>query len=129
MKEFFIGFLVGIVLTAATGGYFVLRKNKNVRHAQDVTASAIQHAAGAVEAKLVACHLTGDDIQKELTDTGKVVRRQMSDFGAAVADVDGESRIVEVRRHGSLAAARSPGSMTAKVTATPNALHRSALKP
>ena len=93
MKEFFIGFLVGIVLTAATGGYFVLRKNKNVRHAQDVTASAIQHAAGAVEAKLVAWHLTGDDIQRELTDTGKVVRRQMSDFGAAVADVAGDAKI------------------------------------
>ena len=93
MKEFFLGFLLGIVLTAATGGYFVIHKNKKVRHAQDVTVSALQRAADAIEAKLVAWHLTGDDIQKELTDTGKVVRRQMSDFGAAVADAAGDAQI------------------------------------
>ena len=86
MKEFFIGFILGIAVTAATGGYFVAHKNKSVRHAQDATASAFQRAADAIETKMAAWHLTGDDIQKELTDTGKVVRRQMSDFGAAVAD-------------------------------------------
>jgi gas vesicle protein len=93
MKEFFIGFLLGIVLTAATGGYFVARKSKSVKHAQDVAASAFHRAADAVESKLVAWHLTGDDIQQELTDTGKVVRRQMSDFGAAVADAASDAKI------------------------------------
>jgi hyperosmotically inducible protein len=86
MKEFFIGFLLGIAVTAATGGYFFIHKKDSVRHAQDVTASAIHRAADAVEAKMVAWHLTGDDIEKELTATGKVVRRQMGDFGVAVAD-------------------------------------------
>ena len=93
MKEFFIGFLVGVVLTAATGGYFVIRKHKSVQHAQDVTASAFQRTADAIEAKLVAWHLTTGDIEKELTDTGKVVRRQMSDFGEAVADAAGDTKI------------------------------------
>jgi osmotically-inducible protein OsmY len=93
MKEFFIGFLLGIVLTAATGGYFVARKSKSVKHAQDVTASALHRAADAVEAKIIAWHLTGDDIQQELADTGKVVRRQMSDFGAAVADAASDAKI------------------------------------
>src|SRR2546426_2022045 len=93
MKEFFVGFLLGIILTAATGGYFVIHKHKKVRHAQDVTASALQRATVAVESKLAAWHLTGDDIQKELADTGKVVRRQMSDFGAAVADAAGDAKI------------------------------------
>jgi gas vesicle protein len=93
MKEFFLGFLLGVVLTAATGAYFVLHKNKKVQHAQDVTASALQHAADAVNTKLAAWHLTGDDIDKELTDTGKVVRRQMSDFGAAVADAASDAKI------------------------------------
>src|SRR5262245_32167230 len=92
MKEFFIGFLVGVVVTAATGGYFVIHKNKKVKHAQDVTASAFQQASDAVEAKMAAWHLTGDDIQKELTDTGKVVRRQMSDFGSAVADAASDAK-------------------------------------
>jgi hyperosmotically inducible protein len=93
MKEFFIGFLLGILLTAATGAYFVARKSHRVQHAQDVTAVALQRAADAVEAKLVAWHLTGDDIEKELTATGKVVRRQMGDFGAAVADAAGDAKI------------------------------------
>jgi len=93
MKEFFLGFLLGIFLTAATGGYFVIHKNKKVRRVQDATASAIQRAADAIEAKLTAWHLTGDDIEKELTDTGKVVRHQMSDFGAAVADAASDAKI------------------------------------
>ena len=93
MKDFLVGFLFGVVLTVATGGYFVARNSQPVKHAQDVTASAIQHAADAIEAKLAAGHLTGDDIEKELTRTGKVVRHQMSDFGAAVADAAGDARI------------------------------------
>jgi osmotically-inducible protein OsmY len=93
MKEFFIGFLLGIVLTAATGAYFVARKSHRIQHAQDFTAAAIQRAADVVEAKLVVWHLTPGDIEKELTATGKVVRRQMGDFGAAVADVAGDAKI------------------------------------
>jgi len=93
MKEFFIGFLVGVVLTAATGGYFVIHKNKKVRHVQDVAASALQNASDAIEAKLAAWHLTTGDIEKELTDTGKVVRRQMSEFGASMADAAGDAKV------------------------------------
>jgi gas vesicle protein len=93
MKEFFIGFLVGVVVTATAGGYFVIHKHKKVRTAQDITAAAFQRTAEAVQAKLEAWHLTSGDIEKELTDTGKVVRRQMSDFGAAVADAAGDAKI------------------------------------
>lgn len=94
MKEFFVGLLVGVVLSGVTGLYFgVVRKKPAVQRAQDSTARAIQHAADAVEAKLVAWHLTGDDIEKELTQTGKVVRRQMSDFGSAMADAAGDTKI------------------------------------
>ena len=93
MKDFVIGLATGVFLCALVGGYFVIHKKPAVRQAQDATAAAIQNAAGAVEAKLVAWHLTGEDIQRELTDTGKVVRRQVSDFGAAMADAAGDAKI------------------------------------
>ncbi len=93
MRDFFIGLLTGAFLCALAGGYFAIHKEPGVRHAQDVTASAFQRAAEAVEAKLVAWHLTGDDIERELTATGKVVRRQMGDFGAAVADAATDAKI------------------------------------
>jgi osmotically-inducible protein OsmY len=93
MREFFIGLVVGVVLTGGTGGYFVIHKSKRVQRAQDVTATAFQRTADAIQAKLEAWHLTTGDIERELTDTGKVVRRQMSDFGEAVADAAGDAKI------------------------------------
>ncbi|MGA2221931.1 MAG: BON domain-containing protein [Verrucomicrobiia bacterium] len=94
MRDFFIGLIVGAALTAATGWYFmVARKSQSVQHAQDVTAATLQRGADAIEAKLVAWHLTTTDIQEELAKTGKVVRRQMGDFGAAVADASADAAI------------------------------------
>jgi osmotically-inducible protein OsmY len=93
VKEFFIGLITGAVLMAATGWYYTAHKTPAVRHAQDVTANAIQNAVDATAAKLQAWHLTNRDIEAELTKTGKVVRRQMSDFGTAVADAAGDTRI------------------------------------
>ena len=85
---------MGVFLAAFTGWYFyVARKSERVRHAQDATAAALQRTADAIEAKLVAWHLTSDDIKEELTKTGKVVRRQMRDFGAAVADASADAAI------------------------------------
>jgi osmotically-inducible protein OsmY len=94
MKAFFTGLVLGVVLTALTSWYFsVARKSPPVQYAQDVTAAALQHTADAIEAKLAAWHLTTADIQEELSKTGKVVRRQMRDFGAAMADASADAAI------------------------------------
>jgi osmotically-inducible protein OsmY len=94
MKAFFTGLVLGVVLTVFTGWYFsVARKTHHVRHAQDLTAAALQRTADVIEAKLVAWHLTSTDIQEELTKTGKVVRRQMRDLGAAIADASADAAI------------------------------------
>ena len=94
MKTFFVGLVVGAVLTAFTGWYFLFaRKNQNVRRVQDATTSALQNAADLVQGKLVAWHLTAGDIQKELTKTGRVVRRQVGDFGSAMADAGSDAAI------------------------------------
>jgi hypothetical protein len=83
MKDFFIGLLVGAFLTAGTGWYFVVaRKDPRVTHAWD-----------AVDAKLVAWHLGGDDIKDELSRTGKVLRRSVREVGSAVASASADATI------------------------------------
>ncbi|MEI8314220.1 MAG: BON domain-containing protein [Verrucomicrobiota bacterium] len=94
MKIFFIGLIVGAVLMAVTGWYFVtVRHLPAVQHAQDATVSTLRQTADAIETKLVAWHLTGTDIEAELAKTGKVVRRQMREFGASIADTTSDARI------------------------------------
>ena len=83
MRDFFIGLIVGAFLTAGTGWYFtVARKNPRVVHAWDV-----------VDAKMTAWHLRGDDIKDELSRTGKVLRRQASEFGVTVANAASDAAI------------------------------------
>ena len=83
MKDFLIGLLVGAFLTAGTGWYFVVgRSNPRVAHAWDV-----------VDAQLTAWHLRGDDVREELGHTGRVLRRQVSDFGAVMASASSDTAI------------------------------------
>ncbi|HVM62693.1 MAG TPA: BON domain-containing protein [Verrucomicrobiae bacterium] len=83
MKDFFIGLIVGAFLTAGTGWYFVYaRKDPRVAHAWD-----------AMNAKLTAWHLSSSDIQTELSHTGRVLRRQATDFGAAVSSASSDTAI------------------------------------
>ena len=93
LKDFFIGLLTGVFLCGLVGGYFIVRKKPAVRHAQDTTATALQQAGDFIDVKLAAWHLKGSDIEKELTQTGKVVRRQMSDFGSAIANAASDAEI------------------------------------
>jgi len=118
MKAFFVGLLVGAVLMAVTGWYFVSVRNlPAVRHAQDTTASTLRQTADTVEAKLVAWHLTGADIDEELTRTGRVVRRQMREFGASVADTAADARIT-TQIKGKLALNKELSAKTIAVSTT-----------
>jgi hypothetical protein len=93
VRDFFIGLVTGVFLCGLVGGYLVARKKPALRRAQDQTAAAIQNAVLALDAKLAAWHLTTSDIERELTQTGKVVRRQASEFGAAIADAASDTAI------------------------------------
>jgi osmotically-inducible protein OsmY len=83
MKDFFIGLLVGALLTAGTGWYFVVARND----------SRVEHAWNLLDARLTAWHLGGDDVHDELGRTGKVLRRQARDFGAALASASSDAAI------------------------------------
>ncbi|MCG3147318.1 MAG: hypothetical protein PCFJNLEI_00757 [Verrucomicrobiae bacterium] len=93
LKDFFTGLLTGVFLCGLVGGYYVMRKQPAVRQAQDATATAIHDAVATLDSKLAAWHLTSTDIERELTQTGKVVRRQMSDFGATIADAASDTKV------------------------------------
>ena len=94
MKEFFIGLMVGAVLSLGTAWYFAVGRNQpGMRRAQDTTAAAIQRAVDAMDAKLTAWHLTNEDIKQDLARDGRVVRRSARDFGSAVADAASDARI------------------------------------
>jgi hypothetical protein len=83
MRDFFIGLIVGAFLAAGTCWYFVVaRKDPRVTHAWD-----------AVNAKLVAWHLGSDEIGQELNRTGRVLRRQATDFGVAMASASSDAAI------------------------------------
>ena len=94
MKEFIIGLLLGVVLTLFTVWYFAIGRNRpDVRHAQDVTAVKLTQTAVAVDAKLTAWHLTTPEIKAELASTGKIIRRNASDFGAVAANTASDATI------------------------------------
>jgi hypothetical protein len=83
MKDFLIGLIVGAFLTAGTGWYLtVARKDPRVTHAWDF-----------VDAEMTAWHLHGDDIKGELNRTGKVLRRQATEFGAAMVSASSDAAI------------------------------------
>jgi hypothetical protein len=83
MKDFFVGLLVGALLTAGTGWYFfVARNDPRVGHAWDV-----------LDARLTAWHLGSDDVRDELGRTGKVLRHQVRDFGATMASASSDATI------------------------------------
>ena len=93
MKAFLIGWLMGALVGGLGVWYFMEGRNKpEIRHAQDKTASAIVNVVDAAKVRLVAWHLTGDDIKEELARTGKVVRRSVRDAGAAIADATADAR-------------------------------------
>src|SRR5258708_2086160 len=93
LKDFFVGLFTAGFLCGLVGGYFMYHKKPAVRRAQDKTVATFQQAGEYIDAKLEAWHLTGGDIEKELTQTGKVVRRQMSDFGTAIADAASDTKL------------------------------------
>jgi hypothetical protein len=83
VKNLLIGLIVGVVLSGGTVWYLTVgRDNPRVRRAW-----------AAVDARLAEWNLRGEDIKQELARTGGVVRRQVRELGAAVADSSADAAI------------------------------------
>jgi hypothetical protein len=83
MKDFFIGLIVGAFLSGATVWYFTVARDY----------PQVKRTWRIVDAKLGAWHLHGDDIKDELARTGKIVRRQAREIGAAVAETSSDAAV------------------------------------
>lgn len=94
MREFWLGLISGVVLTAVTGWYVVVgRKTQPVREAQTVVGTALHRAVDTMEARLEAFELRGKDIKEDLERTGQVIRRAVRAAGATVEDATSDARI------------------------------------
>ena len=105
MRTFFNGLVLGIIVGA--GGvwfYFHAHDVPDVREieqhagvqadrALQSTRDAAEQAKQVLAARLDALELNAGEIRKELSATGKVVRRRARDLGAAIADVTADAQI------------------------------------
>ncbi|MBM3858744.1 MAG: BON domain-containing protein [Verrucomicrobia bacterium] len=118
MKEFFIGLLLGIVLTLATVWYFAVgRSQPGIRQAQNKAAAKVQQTVETVDAKLTAWHLTTPEIKTELARTGKVMRRSALDWGERAAHVASDAAVT-ARIKAKLAADGSLSALSISVNTT-----------
>ena len=93
MKRFIIGLLLGIIIGA--GGYWYATEGRKQPLVQKVETSVVNGASNvkdAIQAKLEALNLRGDDVKEEMSRTGKVVRRKARGIGASVADATADTR-------------------------------------
>jgi hyperosmotically inducible protein len=100
MRGFFLGLLLGLAIAVGFWYFVAGRGRPTLRQAQrqaqtavEKTHKAASEAADELKAKLEALDLTPEKIQKELAETGKVIRRKASGFGQSLADKASDARI------------------------------------
>jgi hyperosmotically inducible periplasmic protein len=85
-----IGLLLGIMLGG--GGLWFIQQRRAETWPQ-TKEQAVADLKQLMDAKREALELQADKIQKELAETGRVVRRRASAFGDQVADAVADARI------------------------------------
>lgn len=108
MKTLIFGVLLGVIIGA--GGYWYMtaeRTSPDIEKAEERAASQAEkafdsvRAAGeqakeALAAKLEAFELRSEDIQQELAEQGRVVRRKAREIGDAATDTVVDSRATAI---------------------------------
>jgi hyperosmotically inducible periplasmic protein len=107
MKTLLVGILLGVLLGA--GAFWFLIGGR--------TAPEVQKAEEALAARLEALELRSEDIQKELADKGRVVRRKARDLGETAADVARDARTTALIK-AKLAADPGLSALTISVSTT-----------
>jgi hypothetical protein len=89
-----LALLLGLAVgAAAVWFYSTYRNDPRMRSAEQKVENAAKTTRDAAQDKLRALHLSSEDIKDELARTGRVVRREASEAGHALADATADARI------------------------------------
>jgi len=90
----FLALVLGVAFgAAAVWFYSTYRNDPRMRSAEQKVENAAKTTRDAAQDKLRALHLSSEDIKDELARTGRVVRREASAAGHALADATADARI------------------------------------
>ena len=114
--------LLALVLGIALGGaavwfYSTYRNDPRMKSAEQKVEDAARTTRDAAQDKLRALHLRSEDIKDELARTGRVVRREASQAGQAIAAATADARITAAIK-GKLLASRDLSALNISVNTT-----------
>lgn len=129
MKTFIIGLLFGVIIGIGVFWYLNAgqssptvqqteqRVNAQVEKAHEAAQAAGEQARQTLKAKLEALELRAEDIQEELTEHGRVVRRKARDIGEVAVDAAHDTHIT-AKIKAKLAADRDLSALSISVSTT-----------
>lgn len=113
---------LALVLGIGVGGavvwfYITYQDNPRMRSAEQKVEGAAKTTRDAAQDTLRVLHLRSEDIKDELARTGRVVRREASEAGQAIADATADARITGAIK-GKLLASRDLSALNISVNTT-----------
>lgn len=89
----FLALVLGVAVGAAAVWFFInYRTDPRLKSAGQKVEDAARSTRDAAAEKLRSLHLSSEDIKDELARTGRVVRREASQAGQAIADATADAR-------------------------------------
>ena len=114
----FLVLVLGLGLGAAAVWFYSnYRNDPRVRSAGQKVENAAKTTRDAAQDKLRTLHLRPEDIKDELARTGKIVRREASQAGHAIADATADARTTTAIK-GKLFASRDLSALNISVNTT-----------
>ena len=114
----FLVLVLGLALGAgAVWFYSNYRNDPRMRSAGQKVENAAKTTRDAAEDKIRALHLRPEDIKDELARTGKIVRREATEAGHAIADATADARTTTAIK-GKLLASRDLSALNISVNTT-----------